>query len=206
LGGINIDLTPPTGVTFGAHGLAEMGSYYFGFVPAGPATCSAGSYAISAAVGCVVSGYSTAVGPHMVQAAATDKAGNVGYAYIHYIVLAWTISGFYQPVDMGGTVNLVKGGSTVPLKFEVFAGSTELTSVSLLGADFVVNTLNCGDLSGAPLDEIELTTTGGTTFRYDTTGGQFIQNWQTPKTAGKCYLVTVNLADGSSRSALFKTK
>ncbi len=27
-------------------------------------------------------------------------------------VLAWTLSGFYPPVDMGGTYNVVKGGST----------------------------------------------------------------------------------------------
>ena len=32
----------------------------------------------------------------------------------------------YRPVDMGGVLNVVKGGSTVPLKFEVFAGPTEI--------------------------------------------------------------------------------
>lgn len=205
LGGINIDLTAPTAVTFGAHGLTEGASYYFGFVPAGPTSCSAG-YTISGAMGCVVSGYSTSVGAHTVQAAATDKAGNVGYATIHYTVLNWSISGYYSPVDMGGIVNIVKGGSTVPLKFEVFAGTTELTSVALIAADFTINNISCSTLTGAPNDEIELTTTGGTSFRYDSTGGQFIQNWQTPKVASKCYLVTVGLADGSMRSALFKTK
>ena len=37
------------------------------------------------------------------------------------------MSGYYQPVDMNGVWNTVKGGSTVPLKFELFAGTTELT-------------------------------------------------------------------------------
>ena len=31
---------------------------------------------------------------------------------------------------MNGVVNTVKGGSTVPLKFEVFAGTTELTDTA----------------------------------------------------------------------------
>ena len=48
--------------------------------------------------------------------------------------------------------------------------------------------------------------TGGTTLRYDTTAGQFIQNWQTPKAAGLCYLAVVTTSDGSTVSAYFKTK
>ena len=40
-----------------------------------------------------------------------------------FTINPWTLSGFYQPVDMGGVVNTVKGGSTVPLKFEAFSGS-----------------------------------------------------------------------------------
>ena len=47
-----------------------------------------------------------------------------------FTVNAWTITGFYQPVDMNGVVNTVKGGSTVPLKFNIYAGGVERTSVS----------------------------------------------------------------------------
>ena len=44
---------------------------------------------------------------------------------------SWTTKGFYQPVDMGGRrVNTVKGGSTVPLKFELFSGTTGLTDAA----------------------------------------------------------------------------
>ena len=100
--------------------------------------------------------------------------------------------------------NSVKGGSTVPLKFEVFAGSTELVGTSAV-ASFTQKEVSCVSGSSAT-DEIEVTTTGGTTLRYDTTGGQFIQNWQTPKKPGECYKVTVFTADGSSISALFKLK
>ena len=51
------------------------------------------------------------------------------------------------------------------------------------------------------------TSTGGTVLRYDGPAGQFIQNWQTPKTAGKCYKVTMTAADAVSKLiAYFKTK
>ena len=55
-------------------------------------------------------------------------------------------------------------------------------------------------------DDIELVATGGTSLRYDTTGGQFIQNWQTPKKAGSCYSVIMTTDDGSPISANFQLK
>ena len=56
------------------------------------------------------------------------------------------------------------------------------------------------------VDDIELTTTGGTTLRYDSAAGQFIQNWQTPKKPGACYTVTMTTPDGSAISANVKLK
>jgi hypothetical protein len=56
-------------------------------------------------------------------------------------VRAWRLSGFYQPVDMGGVTNTVKGGSTVPLKFEVFAAN-ELTDVGAVDR-FAVARISC---------------------------------------------------------------
>ena len=55
-------------------------------------------------------------------------------------------------------------------------------------------------------DDIETTATGGTVLRYDFTAGQFVYNWQTPKTAGKCYRITMTTQDGSSLVAFFKLK
>ena len=101
-------------------------------------------------------------------------------------------------------LNTVKGGSTVPLKFELFAGTTELVDTTLVS--LTVAKIDCSNLAGSTLDPIEMTTTGGTVLRYDGTGGQFIQNWQTPKPAGICYKVTMTASDGSSIAAYFKTK
>jgi hypothetical protein len=96
-----------------------------------------------------------------------------------------------------------RNGSTVPLKFEVFAGSTELTDIAVVNQPLRATGVACG---GGTADDIELIATGGTTLRYDTSGGQFIYNWQTPRQIGACYLVTVSMIDGSSRSAYFKLK
>jgi hypothetical protein len=133
---------------------------------------------------------------------ATDGAGNTGSDNFLVEVKHLTLKGFYQPVDMGNVYNTVKGGSTVPLKFEIFAGPTEITSTT--GIEFKVVPINC--VTSVPGDEIEMTSTGGTSLRYDSTAGQFIQNWKTPTGAAKCYMVTMYAADGSSLSALFKTK
>jgi hypothetical protein len=100
--------------------------------------------------------------------------------------------------------NTVKGGSTVPLKFEIFAGPSELTSTSAVKS-LTTQSVSCGT-DGDPSDPIETTATGGTSLRYDLTAGQFVYNWQTPKTAGKCYRVTMTTQDGSSLAALFRLK
>jgi hypothetical protein len=121
-------------------------------------------------------------------------------------ILAWTLTGFYAPVDMpaGGTMwNTVKGGSTVPLKFDVFIGPAEQTNVNVVKS-FTSSKVTC-DATGAQ-DEIEVTTTGGTVLRYDGSGGQFIQNWQTPREPGACYRVTMMTQDASTRIAFFKLK
>jgi hypothetical protein len=201
-GPIKIDKTNP--LVSLVDGPANGSEHYFGSVPAAP-TCDA-SDALSGltAAGCVVSGYSALVGHHTVTASATDNATNTASDSHTYDVLAWTFNGFYQPVDMGGVVNTVKGGSTVPIKFELFAGPTELTSTS------DVKTLKSSPIACSSLpdtvDAIELTATGGTSLRYDTTGGQFVYNWKTPTGAGTCHAVTVTAQDGSYKTAYFKLK
>jgi hypothetical protein len=199
---INIDLTAP-GVTW-VGGPADGGSYYFGSVPAAP-TCNA-TDALSGPNGCSGTGYSTAVGPHTLTATAHDKAGNDGVETRSYTVLAWTLKGFYAPVDMPNPSivwNTVKNGSTVPLKFQVFSGTTELTDTSVVNQPLKAAGVACG---AGTADDIELLATGGTSLRYDGTAHQFIYNWQTPKKAGACYLVTVSTQDGSALSAYFQLK
>jgi hypothetical protein len=121
---------------------------------------------------------------------------------------AWTLMGFYQPVDMSAGLspiiwNSIKGGSTVPLKFNIYAAGVEKKAVTDVQG-FAVAEVSCA--SSSFTNDVEFTTTGGTSLRYDLTGGQFIQNWQTPKAAGRCYQARMTALDGSHLDAYFKTK
>jgi hypothetical protein len=195
--GINIDLTAPT---VGFKG-GPASTYYYGSDPAAP-TCEA-SDALSDVASCEITGGGTAIGAHSYIATATDNAGNTSTATLNYEVLPWSLKGFYSPVDMNGVWNTVKGGSTVPLKFEAFAGS-ELTSTSAVKS-FTQKQIGCPGTS-ALTDAIEITSTGGTSLRYDSTAGQFIQNWATPKKPGTCWNVTMTTQDGSTANANFMLK
>jgi hypothetical protein len=195
---VDVDLTDPS-ITWNG-GPANGSSYYFGSVPAAP-SCSA-SDSLSGQNGCNVTGYATTVGSHTMTATASDIAGNTYSETRSYTVMAWTLKGFYQPVDMNGVWNTVKNGSTVPFKFEVFAGSTELTNTSAI-VGFDADPVACNN---ATADDIEVLSTGGTSLRYDATSGQFIFNWQTPKKAGACYKITMTTQDGSTLTAFFKLK
>lgn len=135
----------------------------------------------------------------------TDVTGNYNNASgtVNDVIQAWNLNGFFQPVDMNGVFNTIKGGSTVPLKFEIFAGGMELTDV------LAVKSLTYAQVpctAGAASDEIETVATGGTVLRYDSTSGQFIYNWKTPTGAGKCFRVTMTTQDGSTLVAYFKLK
>jgi hypothetical protein len=111
------------------------------------------------------------------------------------------LTGFYQPVDMNA-VNTAKGGSTIPLKFEVFAGSVELSALSEIAS--ITYAPIPGDGS-APTDEIETVATGGTSLTYNTTAGVYQYNWKTPTTPGN-YRVTVKTRDGATLTADFRLR
>ena len=193
------DATPPA-ITWN-DGPADGGAYVFGSIPAAP-TCTATDLT-SGPNGCTVTGYETAVGSYTLTATAYDVAGNSTIETRAYTVVAWTLRGFYSPVEMNGADNSAKGGSTVPLKFEVFAGSTELTDVAAVKSltyaetDCGANTISAESAAGAA---------GGTGLRYDPKAGQFIYNWKTPKTPGACLRLTLTAQDLSTLVAYFKLK
>jgi len=114
-----------------------------------------------------------------------------------------TMSDFLQPVDMPSTVNTTKAGSTVPIKFRVTDGGTVVSDTSVVES-FAVERVTCSDV-GSVIDQIEATTTGATSLRYDAAGQQFVQNWKTPTTKGACYRVTITITSGVARHAYFRT-
>jgi hypothetical protein len=139
-------------------------------------------------------------------------------------ITAWNAQGygFYSPVAAGSSTftaapllapttnpgdywNIAKGGSTVPLKFNVYAGTVEKTSLSDISG-FQTFKLNACS-GGLGEDPVDFTTTGNTSLRYDTSAMQWIQNWKTPSVSSDtCYRTMVTFADGSSLEAFFKLK
>ena len=104
---------------------------------------------------------------------------------------------------MAGFLNTVKGGSTVPLKFDVAVNGVEQTTTD--GLVITQQVIPCD--GSAPEDPVEpADVTGGTSLHYDAGLGYFIQNWKVPKTAG-CYMVRVtSQQDGLALTARFKVK
>jgi hypothetical protein len=101
-------------------------------------------------------------------------------------------------------LNTVKGGSTVPLKFEVFKGTTELTDVAVVNS-LQYRVVNCAT-DASLTDPVETLATGGTALRYDATAGQFVYNWKTPTGSKVCYDVMLSTRDGSGIVAHFQLK
>jgi hypothetical protein len=170
---------------------------------------------------------SESVGTHPILQGTVTAGGNYALTYVgaNLTITAWTAagSGFYAPVGVpnsmfvaapgspaapsctGSIWNSAKGGSTVPLKFNVYAGTVEKTSnADIIG--FTTSTVSC---SGTPTytDNVDFTTTGNTSLRYDGTAGQWIQNWKTPNVGQNTYYrVFVKFADASTLSAFFILK
>jgi hypothetical protein len=157
------------------------------------------------AVTCVpASGSNFPLGTTKVDCSATDAHSNTATGSFNVTVQVHP-SGFYQPVDMGTDVyNTVKGGSTVPIKFEIFAGIDELTDTGAIEG-YTAAVIAC-PIGGYTADPIETLTTGNTSLRYDPIAGQFILNWKTPKSPGACLSFTVAIRYGPSLVAYFKLK
>src|SRR4029077_3559334 len=119
----------------------------------------------------------------------------VGYIFV----------GFFQPIDNLPTLNSVKAGQTIPIKWQLKDASGNL--ISDLGS-LAQNGLTSGSVAcgSAPVDVVEeLSAPGSTVFRFD--GTQFIYNWQTTKSwAGGCRTLQVRLSDGTSHYAQFTFK
>ena len=151
------------------------------------------------------SGSSFGFGTTSVTCTSSDAHGNRGNGSFTVTVSPFTVVGFFQPVDNLPALNTVKNGATVPLKWKLQGeGALQITDVRAI-ASTQTQKVMCG--SDSVLEQpIELTTTGGTSLRYDSTAAQFVFNWQTPKQAPTCWRVDVTFTDDTTKSASFKLK
>lgn len=141
----------------------------------------------------------TQVGTRTVTCKATDNAGNTQTTQVSYTV-TYPFTGFAQPVNNLPTVNTVKAGSAVPMKFSLGSAS----SLGVLAAGYPKITPVACSATG-PTDEIEttlpMTNNSGLTY----SAGMYTYVWKTPSTAG-CYQVNVRLKDNTDHVALFKLR
>jgi hypothetical protein len=127
----------------------------------------------------------------------TDHVGSNGNTSLSTIY-SWT--GFFQPVDNLPTINSVKAGSAVPVKFSL--GGNQ--GLGIVAAGYP--TSNVADCAATATDDpVEQTVTAGSSsLTYDASANQYVYVWKTDKAwAGTCRRLTVTLAGGSTREALF---
>jgi hypothetical protein len=111
--------------------------------------------------------------------------------------------GFYSPVKPDPTLNMVKAGSSVPLKFSLGGdqGLEILAAGSPASAPLDCATLNPGD------DYLPAKSAGGSGLSYDPASGQYSYVWKTEKAwAGTCRVLSLRLADETEHLAAFKFK
>jgi len=115
----------------------------------------------------------------------------------------YSFGGFLQPVDPRPTLNSLKAGAAVPVKFslggnrglDIFAASYPKSQV--IACDSTVN-----------VDGIETTVNaGGSSLSYDALADTYTYIWKTDKAwAGTCRQLVLAFGDGSVQRANFKLK
>lgn len=116
---------------------------------------------------------------------------------------SYTFGGFQSPVDPLPTLNSMKAGAAVPVKFSL-GGDFGL---DIFAAGYPKSALVACD-STAPVDAVEQTmSAGGSGLTFDPLSGVYTYVWKTDRAwAGTCRQLVLSLADGSVGRANFKFK
>lgn len=117
--------------------------------------------------------------------------------------LTYQFAGFYSPVDNIPTVNTVKAGSSIPLKFTL--GGNRGLAIFAGGAPASAR-IPCG--SSDSIDAVEqIATPGSSGLTYDSATDRYQLTWKTDKSwAGTCRQLVVTTADGGVRRVNFQLK
>jgi probable HAF family extracellular repeat protein len=113
----------------------------------------------------------------------------------------YSFKGFFQPVDKLPTINSVKAGAAVPVRFSL-GGDRGL---DIFAAGYPISGRTPIDPS-ASLDAIEQTVTASSSgLSYSTGTGQYTYTWKTDKGwAGQTRQLVLRLKDGTEHKATFK--
>ena len=165
-------------------------------------TCSDEASGVVACIGTVADGEPVdtgTVGEHSFEVTARDAAGNAVTASVTYRVL-YAFTGFLAPVDNQPTLNRVKAGAAVPIKFQL--GGDHGLDVLAAGYPRVVG-MSCTSGLVDPIETV-LSATANSGLTYDAASETYQYVWKTNKTwAGSCRQLILRLADGTEHVASF---
>jgi hypothetical protein len=117
-------------------------------------------------------------------------------------VAEWAFSGFRQPVDNLPTLNLVKAGSAVPVKFSLGGDK----GLNIFAAGYPKSEVIACD-SAALVDGIEQTVSSGSSvLTYDAATDTYSYVWKTDKAWSGCRQLVAKFVDAGTQRANFKMK
>lgn len=146
------------------------------------------------------------VGTTTVTWTATDPSGNSSQA-TQQVTVVYDWNGFFAPLDNLPTINSVKGGQTVPVKWNVPTPNGSYIRDTAIVSKLEIATVACEAEGSEYENAIEAETTGNSGLRYDLSAEQFVYNWKTSKPMkNSCRLFILGLNDGSYHYAKFKVK
>lgn len=139
-------------------------------------------------------------GSYSVTVRVTDRDGGTGTSSATHTVV-YDFSGFFEPVDSLPTLNSVRAGSAIPLRFSLEGDK----GLSILAAGYPSSRqVLCSSID--PLDDIEETVTAGdSSLQYDPASDTYTYVWKTDRAwAATCRQLTVKLDDGTFHLANFR--
>ena len=140
----------------------------------------------------------------------SDPDGNVRVLVEHIVVVddtdtcaaTFDFGGFENPVQSAPSVNVMKAGRAVPLKFSL--GGDEGLDIFADGSPSS-RTVPCESNAAVNVVDELVTAAGGSDLTYNTAADRYTFVWKTEKAwSDTCRRLTVEFSDGSSHSAIFE--
>jgi len=130
--------------------------------------------------------------------------GNIDEGDVCHVT--YTFYGFFSPVDNPPTVNIAKGGQSIPVKWRITDANGTPVADPASFKSLSSYRISCNDLSGDPASTVDEYAAGSSGLQ-NLGDGYWQFNWKTPKTySGQCRTMVLTLDDGSIHNANFKFK
>lgn len=113
-----------------------------------------------------------------------------------------SFSGFFAPVDNQPTLNVVKAGSGVPIKFSL----NGYQGLNIFANGYPASTtVTCGSAVEGAIEQT--VTAGASSLSYDAAADQYVYTWKTDKAwVDTCRILIIKLDNGTYHRANFKFK